>query len=140
MKFPASNSTGGAFESSETPIGSRPAATAPQFRERWRMGIEARALVSNRMKPLKIDGRTVHQVALPWHWGTTGPGSHGDAANDLLSLSGDPNTTMHESKAFVCDVRAGRVGTGTQKLAGIGPLRDVAANEDDPIVEEHPEQ
>jgi formate dehydrogenase major subunit len=69
--------------------------------------IEARARVTERMRPLHIDGRPVHQVALPWHWGF-GSGAPGDAANDLGALSGDPNVSIQESKAFTCDVRAGR--------------------------------
>jgi NAD-dependent dihydropyrimidine dehydrogenase PreA subunit len=28
-------------------------------------------------------------------------------SNDLITLSGDPNVAIQESKAFVCDVRAG---------------------------------
>jgi formate dehydrogenase major subunit len=72
-----------------------------------RAEIEARANVTERMRPLVIDGRPVHQVALPWHWGYGG-GIPGDAANDLIAISGDPNVTIEESKAFTCDVRAGR--------------------------------
>src|SRR5947208_4245552 len=30
--------------------------------------IEARVLVTTRMRPLQIDGRTVHQIGLPYHW------------------------------------------------------------------------
>jgi formate dehydrogenase major subunit len=69
--------------------------------------IEARAKVSERMRPLRIEGRIVHQVAMPWHWGFEGL-STGDSANVLVPLSGDPNTTIQESKVFVCQVRAGR--------------------------------
>lgn len=83
-----------------------------------RAEIVARARVTTRMRPLKIDRATVHQVALPWHWGFGGP-DPGGAANDLIMLSGDPNTSIHESKAFVCDVRAGQSDTGTTPLAGI---------------------
>jgi formate dehydrogenase major subunit len=83
-----------------------------------RAEIAARARVTDRMRPLTIDGRTVHQVGLPWHWGFGGP-SPGDSANDLVTLSGDPNTSIQESKAFVCDVRAGRRNRGTSGLAGV---------------------
>jgi formate dehydrogenase major subunit len=103
-----------------------------------RAEIEARALVSPRMKPLRADGRAVHQVALPFHWGYGGGGSKGDAANDLLALSGDPNTTMHESKAFVCDVRAGRASRGTRPLAGVPPADPVRPDEDH-LAEERPQ-
>jgi formate dehydrogenase major subunit len=98
-----------------------------------RADIEARAKVTERMRPLNIDGRIVHQVALPWHWGFGGP-DPGDAANDLITLSGDPNVSIEESKAFVCGVRAGRrQGSPTARLAGIhdGPP-DVAPDKDHP--------
>jgi formate dehydrogenase major subunit len=97
-----------------------------------RADIEARAKVTDRMKPLRIDGKQVHQVALPWHWGFGGP-SPGDSANDLNTLSGDPNTSIQESKAFVCDVRAGRVSKGTSRLAGVHDQPpDVAPDHDHP--------
>jgi len=83
-----------------------------------RAEIEARAMVTQRIKPLRIGGRVLHQVGLPWHWGFAGP-VKGDAANDLITLSGDPNVSIQESKAFVCDVRAGRTTAGTRKLAGV---------------------
>jgi formate dehydrogenase major subunit len=73
----------------------------------------------------------VHQIALPWHWGFGGPDG-GDSTNDLTLLSGDPNVSIHESKAFVCDVRAGRSSGGTSKLAGVHePVRG-APNQDHP--------
>ncbi|MGI8439735.1 MAG: molybdopterin dinucleotide binding domain-containing protein, partial [Thermoleophilaceae bacterium] len=88
-----------------------------------RAEIEARAMVSDRMRPLRIDGQLSHQVALPWHWGsfaTSEAGTTGDAANDLVVLSGDANTTIQESKAFSCDVRPGRRREqSTAKLAGV---------------------
>jgi formate dehydrogenase major subunit len=103
-----------------------------------RADIVCRACVTERMRPLTIDRATVHQIGLPWHWGFGGP-EPGDATNDLTMLSGDPNVSIHESKAFVCDVRAGRTGRGTERLAGV---RDsppgVAANRDHPAeVNEH---
>ena len=63
----------------------------------------ARALVTGRMRPLTIDGRTVHHVGLPWHWGYQGVVT-GDVVNDLSALVGDPNVSIHEGKAFVCNV------------------------------------
>jgi formate dehydrogenase major subunit len=85
------------------------------------------------MRPLNIDGRTVHQVALPWHWGFGGP-DPGDATNDLITLSGDPNVSIEESKAFICNVRAGRrEGSPTARLAGIHDAPPgVAPNKDHP--------
>jgi formate dehydrogenase major subunit len=54
-----------------------------------------------------VQGRTVHQVGLPYHWGNRGLVT-GDAANDLLSLVLDPNVYIQEAKAATCDVRPGR--------------------------------
>jgi formate dehydrogenase major subunit len=72
-----------------------------------RAAIEARVMVTERMRPLRIAGRTVHQVGLPYHWGYAGL-SRGDSANDLLHLSLDSNVHIQESKAATCDVRPGR--------------------------------
>ncbi|MDP2354725.1 MAG: molybdopterin-dependent oxidoreductase [Beijerinckiaceae bacterium] len=68
-----------------------------------RATVHAKALVTRRMRPLQVAGRTVHQVGMPFHWGWEGL-STGDAANELTALVGDPNTTMHEGKTFVCNV------------------------------------
>jgi formate dehydrogenase major subunit len=88
-----------------------------------RAQIEARAKVTNRMRPLQVGGRTLHQVCMPWHFGsytTNEQGVTGDSANDLVAISGDPNVSIHESKAFRCSVRAGRrEGETTERLAGI---------------------
>jgi formate dehydrogenase major subunit len=74
-----------------------------------RGAIEARALVTRRLQPLLIGGRAVHQVGMPIHWGFAGE-SVGAAANDVTSLVGEPNVSMHEGKAFACQVHAGRLG------------------------------
>ena len=86
--------------------------------ETERAEIEARARVTERMRPLRIEGRDVHQVALPWHWGFGGA-SPGDSANDLGALGSDPNVSIQEDKAFTCNVRAGRRGgETTARLSG----------------------
>ena len=76
-----------------------------------RSAVEGRVLVTDRLRPLRIDGRRVHQVWLPWHWGSGGMVS-GDSANDLLGITLDPNVLIQESKVGTCDVRAGRRPTG----------------------------
>ena len=76
-----------------------------------RGAIEARALVSRRIRPMKLDGKTVHQVAIPFHFGTAGP-LRGDAANDLVAISGEPNVTIMEAKALACNVVPGRLPRG----------------------------
>ena len=65
--------------------------------------IQARALVTGRMRPFLISGRRIHQVAMPWHWGWQGA-VVGDVVNQLTALIGDPNVSIHEAKAFVCNV------------------------------------
>jgi formate dehydrogenase major subunit len=72
-----------------------------------RAAIEARVLVTDRVQPLRVQGRTVHQIGLPYHWGSSGY-SVGDSANDLSHLSLDPNVHIQEVKALTCDIRPGR--------------------------------
>src|SRR5262249_30358827 len=69
--------------------------------------IEARALVTTRIPPLVVDGRIVHQVGLPYHWGTRGLVT-GDSANDLVAISEEPNVRIMETKGLVCSVTPGR--------------------------------
>jgi formate dehydrogenase major subunit len=69
--------------------------------------IEARVLVTHRMRPLWINGQRIHQVGLPWHWGNKGLAT-GDSANDLLAISEEPNVRIMETKALVCNLRPGR--------------------------------
>jgi formate dehydrogenase major subunit len=72
-----------------------------------RASIEARVLVTDRMAPLRVQGKIVHQVGLPYHWGFKGL-SKGDAANDLYGLVLDPNVHIQDDKAATCDIRPGR--------------------------------
>jgi formate dehydrogenase major subunit len=72
-----------------------------------RSAIEARVLVTERVRPLRVQGRILHQVGLPWHWGPNGY-TTGDAANELAHMSLDPNVHIQEVKAMACDIRPGR--------------------------------
>ncbi len=72
-----------------------------------RSAIEARVLVTRRMKPLRAGGRAVHQIGLPWHWGPNGL-TTGDAANELSHLALDPNVHIQEVKALAVDIQPGR--------------------------------
>ncbi len=72
-----------------------------------RGAVEARALPTRRIRPLEIDGRTVHQVAMPFHWGNKGD-VEGDVVNDLIPISAEPNVKIHEGKVVQCDVVPGR--------------------------------
>lgn len=82
-----------------------------------RGAIEARVLVTDRMMPLTINGRQVHQVGLPYHWGVGSDAVvSGDAANDLIGVTLDPNVQIQESKVGSCDVVAGRRPQGRALL------------------------
>jgi formate dehydrogenase major subunit len=72
-----------------------------------RAAIEARVLVTERMRPLRVRGRPVHQVGLPYHWGSRGL-ARGASANDLFPIVLDPNVHIQEVKAATCDIRPGR--------------------------------
>jgi formate dehydrogenase major subunit len=82
-----------------------------------RAAIEARVMVTERMTPLTITGRTIHQVGLPYHWGVGRDAVvSGDAANDLLGVALDPNVQIQESKAGSCDIVPGRRPAGEELL------------------------
>ncbi len=83
-----------------------------------RGAIEARALVSRRIRPMHLNGKVVHQIGLPYHFGSAGLVS-GGAANDLLSISGEPNVTIMEAKALTCNIVPGRLPRGAAYLEWI---------------------
>jgi len=72
-----------------------------------RSAIEARVLVTDRIKPIRSNDRVVHQVGLPYHWGSRGL-TTGDSANDLTHMALDPNVHIQEVKALTCDIHPGR--------------------------------
>ncbi len=69
--------------------------------------IEARVLVTRRMRPLWINGDACIRSGLPYHWGYQGM-VKGDVVNDLLAISEEPNVRIMETKALVCDVERRR--------------------------------
>ena len=69
-----------------------------------RGSIRALALVTSRMPSLTIEGKRVHQVGLPYHWGGRGL-VKGDVVNDLLAISEEPNVKIFESKGLTCDLQ-----------------------------------
>ena len=71
-----------------------------------RGSIEARALVTARIKPLRVGGKLMEQVGLPWHFGFAGL-SKGDSANVLTTAVGCANTFIPEYKAFLCNIEKG---------------------------------
>jgi len=82
--------------------------------------IEARVLVTERIPPLRIKGRKVHQIGLPYHWGSKGL-VRGDAVNELLGFLADPNVSIQESKALTGAIEAGRRSRG-RRVVTSGPL------------------
>jgi formate dehydrogenase major subunit len=70
-----------------------------------RGSLECTAIVTRRFKPFQIGYATVHQVGIPWHYGWRWPASGAEeSANLLTPPSGDPNTRIPESKAFMVNV------------------------------------
>ncbi|MDI9506520.1 MAG: hypothetical protein QM271_10525 [Bacillota bacterium] len=67
-------------------------------------GIEAKACVTRRLKPLVINGEKKHIIGMPFHWGFMGM-AKGAVTNDLSPSVGDANTTIPEYKAFLCNIR-----------------------------------
>jgi formate dehydrogenase major subunit len=76
-----------------------------------RTAVDARVFVTDRLAPLRVDGRVVHQVWMPYHWGYTGL-SRGDIVNDLIGVVVDPNVFIQESKVLTCDIQPGRRPAG----------------------------
>lgn len=66
--------------------------------------IKAKAVVTKRIKPLICDGKTVHVVGIPLHWGFTGAARKGFGANTLTPFVGDANIETPEFKAFLVDI------------------------------------
>jgi formate dehydrogenase major subunit len=87
-----------------------------------RSAVEARVLVTDRLAPLRVDGRVLHQVWMPYHWGQGGL-TTGDSANDLNGINLDPNVLILESKVATCDVLPGRRPTGGELVAFVEGYR-----------------
>ena len=77
--------------------------------------VQARVLITPRMRPLWVNGQTVHQVGLPYHWGYKGKIT-GDVTNDLLAISEEPNVRIMETKALICNIEPGQRRTGPGAL------------------------
>jgi len=95
-----------------------------------RGAIEARVLVTERMRPVRVGGHTVHQIGLPYHWGRNGL-STGDSANELLPITLDPNVHIQPTKAAACDIRPGRRPSGAARDALVAQYQRRAGITDD---------
>lgn len=90
-----------------------------------RGAVEARVLVTERMRPLRVGGREIHQIGLPYHWGRNGY-ARGDSANELTSIALDPNVHIQEVKALTADIRPGRRPRGPALLTLLEDYRERA--------------
>ncbi len=93
-----------------------------------RTAIEARVMVTDRVLSLTVDGQRIHQVGLPYHWGTGGL-ARGDSANDLLPIVLDSNVHISEFKSATCDVLPGRRPRGPALLELVDEYRRRAAQD-----------
>ncbi len=67
-----------------------------------RDSIEGKAMVTKRIKPMKVDGKTVYQIGFPIHWGFLGRGEQkGAMANRITPSVVDPNSSAPEYKGFL---------------------------------------
>jgi formate dehydrogenase major subunit len=90
-----------------------------------RAAVDARVFVTERMRPLRIEDRVVHQIWMPYHWGSVGL-IDGDVVNDLLGVVADPNVFIQESKVATCDIQPGRRPRGPALLEYLALYRERA--------------
>ncbi len=86
-----------------------------------RTAIEARVLVTDRLRSLRLGDRWIEQVGLPYHWGPNGI-SKGDSANDLVNVTMDPNVYIQD-KVGTCDIQPGRRPRGAGLTAYVEGYR-----------------
>jgi formate dehydrogenase major subunit len=70
--------------------------------------IHCKALVSDRIPVYDFDGKKLHTIGLPYHWGSNGV-VKGDVVNDLIPVALEANVAIHEAKAFTANLEAGKV-------------------------------
>lgn len=66
--------------------------------------VKAKAVVTKRIKPLMCDGKPVHVIGIPLHWGFTGRARKGWGPNSLTPFVGDANIETPEYKAFLVNI------------------------------------
>ncbi len=90
-----------------------------------RTAVDARVLVTDRMTPLRVQDRVVHQIWMPYHWGNVGV-VDGDVVNDLFGIALDPNVLIQETKVITCDIQPGRRPRGRELLQYVEGYRERA--------------
>jgi len=68
-----------------------------------RGSVEGPALVTKRIRPLKVAGQTVYQIGIPIHWGFVGR-VRGPLVNNLTPSAYDPNSGTPEYKGFLVNL------------------------------------
>jgi formate dehydrogenase major subunit len=66
--------------------------------------LKAVAIVTPRIASLDCDGKKVHTVGLPNHWGFVGMARQGYLVNTLTPFVGDANTQTPEYKSFIVNL------------------------------------
>jgi len=69
-----------------------------------RGSVQAKAVVTKRVRTLTCDGRPIHIVGIPLHWGFMGETRKGFGPNSLTPYVGDANIETPEYKAFLVDI------------------------------------
>jgi formate dehydrogenase major subunit len=69
-----------------------------------RGSVQAKAYVTKRIKPITVDGKPVHIIGVPLHWGFTGQAKKGYGPNSLTPFVGDANSETPEFKAFLLNI------------------------------------
>jgi formate dehydrogenase major subunit len=69
-----------------------------------RGSVKAKAVVTKRIRTLICDGKPVHVIGIPLHWGFTGVARKGFGPNSLSPFVGDANIQTPEYKAFLVDI------------------------------------
>ncbi len=71
--------------------------------------VVCKAYVTKRLKPMLVDGKPIHTIGMPIHWGFTGAARKGFGANVLTPFVGDANAETPEFKAFLVNVEKAAV-------------------------------
>jgi formate dehydrogenase major subunit len=66
-------------------------------------GIRVKVNLTDRIKPIRVNGKDVHVVAMPWHWGFKGL-STGPSANDITIDAVDVSANIPEVKTCLCNI------------------------------------
>jgi formate dehydrogenase major subunit len=66
--------------------------------------VKAVAMVTKRLKPLQVDGKTVHTVGIPLHFGFIGQTKPAAPVNTLTPPVADANAQTPEYKAFLVNI------------------------------------